>query len=139
MTGVQPGPRTMSRQSSATSKVERFVTLKGGSNGTSQDNSSLTSKDERCATVTSQDEGSVTPHRKRSWTRSTLLPAKWNSEGGNEENEGFEGDGLGAGKKKRMRRGRQVSGEAEETEKDERLVGAGKALNQTQVFSVERT
>ena len=72
-------------------------------------------------------------------TRSTLLPAKWNSEGGNEENEGFEGDGLGAGKKKRMRRGRQVSGKAEETEKDERLVGAGKALNQTQVFSVERT
>ena len=137
----------MSRQSSATSKVERFVTLKGGSSGTSQDNICLTSKDERCATskdercatVTSQDEGSVTPHRKRSWTRSTLLPAKWNSEGGNEENEGFEGDGLGAGKKKRMRRGRQVSGEAEETEKDERLVGAGKALNQTQVFSIERT
>ena len=127
----------MSRQSSATSKVERFVTLKGGSNGTSQDNSSPTSKDERCATVTSQDEGSVTPHRKRSWTRSTLLPAKWNSEGGNEENEGNERDWLGAGKKKRMRRGRQVSGEAEE--KDERLVGAGKALNQTQVFSVERT
>ena len=127
----------MSRQSSATSKVERFVTLKGGSNGTSQDNSSLTSKDERCATVTSQDEGRVTPHRKRSWTRSTLLPAKWRSEGGNEENEGFEGDGLGAGKKKRTRRGRQVSGEAEE--KDERLVGVGKALNQTQVFSVERT
>ena len=127
----------MSRQSSATSKVERFVTLKDGSNGTSQDNSSLTSKDERCATVTSQDEGRVTPHRKRSWTRSTLLPANWNSEGGNEENEGFEGDGLGAGKKKRMRRGRQVSGEAEK--KDERLVGVGKALNQTQVFSVERT
>ena len=136
MTGVQPGPRTMSRQSSATSKVER-VTLKDGSNGTSQDNSSLTSKDERCATITSQDEGSVTPHRKRSWTRSTLLPAKWNSEGGNEENEGDQGDWLGAGKKKRMRRGRQVSGEAEK--KDERLVGVGKALNQTQVFSVERT
>ena len=126
----------MLRQSSATSKVERFVTLKDGSSGTSQDNSSFTSKDERCATVTSQDEGSVTPHRKRSWT---LLPAKWYSEGGNEENEGDQGDGFCAGKKKRVRRGRQVSGKAEETEKDERLVGAGKALNQTQVFSLERT
>ena len=108
----------MSRQSSATSKVERSVTLKGGKDGTSQDKSSLTSKDERCATITSQDDGSVTPHRKRSWTRSTLLPAKWNSEGGNEENEGGQGDGLGAGKKKRMRIGRQVSGKAEEKMRD---------------------